>query len=261
MTAAPVPIWADEAGPVGAPLIVLVHGSMDRSTGLLKLSRQLDRGFRVARYDRRGYGRSVDAHGRHPGPFDMGAQMGDLLEVLAGRPAVLVGHSYGGNVALALTARHPELVRAVAIYETPLSWEPWWPGNTAGAAAVASADDPELAAERFMRRMVGDERWEALPERTRQTRRAEGAAMVAELADLREHEPWTADAIRVPVVASYGGLGSPHHRRGMQHVADTIADATVVELPECRHDAPLSHPALFAERIVYPLLDRLPPTA
>lgn len=254
-----VSIWADEAGPMGAPLIVLVHGSMDRSTGLLKLSRQLDRGFRVARFDRRGYGRSVGDDGRHPGPFDMAHQVDDLLQVLAGRPAVLVGHSYGGNVALALTARHPELVRGVVIYETPLSWEPWWPGNTAGAAAVASGQSPEQAAETFMRRMVGDARWEALPERTRQTRRLEGTAMVAELADLRAQAPWTADAIRIPLITGYGEHGSPHHQRGMQYVAEHVAGAEVVELPGCRHDAPLSHPALFAERMVLPLLDRLPP--
>ncbi len=257
--AADVPIWAAEAGLEGAALVALVHGSMDRSTAMLKLSRQFDRAHRVARYDRRGYGRSVPEHGMHPGPFDMAHQVDDLVGVLGGRPAVLVGHSYGGNVALALAARHPHLVRAVAIYETPLSWESWWPANTAGGAAVASAADPEAAAEGFMRRMIGDTRWEALPERTRTTRRIEGLAMVAELNDLRANEPWTADRIRVPVIAGYGSLGSPHHQRGMHHVAEQIAGARVVELPDCRHDAPLSHAALFAERLVHPLLDSLAP--
>ncbi|MCB0999286.1 MAG: alpha/beta hydrolase [Acidimicrobiales bacterium] len=250
-----VPIWADEAGPATAPLVVVIHGSMDRSTGMVKLSRQLDRAHRVARYDRRGYGRSVAGDGRHPGPFDMGHQVADLLGVLAGRHAVLVGHSFGGNIALALAAAHPSLVRAVALYESPLSWEPWWPGNTAGAAAVASAADPEAAAEVFMRRMVGDARWEALPERTRRTRRLEGAAMVAELADLREHRPWAPEQITCPVIAGHGELGSPHHQRGMRHVAEHIAGARLVVVPGCRHDAPLSHAALFAERMVFPLLD------
>ena len=165
----------DEAGPIGGPLVVLIHGSMDRSSGMLKLSRVLDSRCRVARYDRRGYGRSVPTSdhkpGPHPGPFDMAAQVGDLVEVIAGRAAVLVGHSYGGNVALATAQRHPHLVRSVAIYETPMSWMPWWPGNTAGGAAVAASHSPDEAAERFMRRMIGDERWDGLPERTRATRR------------------------------------------------------------------------------------------
>ena len=113
------------------------------------------------------------------------------------------------------------------------------------------------AAEKFMRRMVGDERWEALPERTRETRRIEGATMVGELADLCVHRPWDAADVHVPVVAAYGEHASPHHRHGMAYVADHIDGARLVELPGCRHDAPLSHPATFAERIVFPLLDLL----
>jgi pimeloyl-ACP methyl ester carboxylesterase len=244
-------IWSDEVGPADGPLVVLVHGSMDRSTGMLKVSRQIDRVCRVLRYDRRGYGRSSP----HPGPFTMADQVGDLVALLRGRTAdVVVGHSYGGNVALSLAAHHPELVRAVSIYETPLSWEPWWPGTTAGAVAVASAGDPEAAAERFMRRLIGDARWEALPERTRAQRLVEGAAMVAELADLRTHRPWEAAAIGVPVLAGYGTGGSPHHRTGMEHVASTVVGARAVELEGCRHDAPLSHHALFADEMVLPLL-------
>ena len=40
----------------------------------------------------------------------------------------------------------------------------------------------------------------------------------------------------------------------MEHVAATVPGARVVELEGCRHDAPLSHPALFAEAMVLPLL-------
>ncbi len=248
-------IWAQEGGPDGdaAPLVVLVHGSMDRSAGMLKVARLLDETCRVARYDRRGYGRSAP----HAGPFTMDEQLGDLLAVVAERPAVLVGHSFGGDVALALADRRPELVRGVAVYETPLSWEPWWPGTTAGSRAVADADrtaDTELAAERFMRRMVGDERWEALPARTREARRREGAAMVGELTDLRRHRPWRAERIAAPVLAGVGSEAAAHHRRAMEEVAATVPGAHLVVLAGARHDAPLSHPQLFTDLLVRPLL-------
>ena len=249
-------IWSEEAGDPSSPLVVVIHGSMDRSTGMLKLSRAIDRECRVLRYDRRGYGRSAP----HPGPFGMAGQVDDLRRLLAGRPAVLVGHSYGGDVALALAAHHPELVRGVAVFETPLSWLPWWPGNTVGAAAAASADDPGAAAERFMRGMIGDERWDALPERTRATRRVEGVAMVGELLDLQSNAPWQPEEIRVPVITSYGSSGSKHHQRGMTYAAEVIPGAELVVLDDVRHDAPLSHPALFAERIVRPLLARVTST-
>lgn len=256
MTAEHLPIeseampWSDETGRADGPLVVVVHGSMDRSSGMLRVARQLDDVARVVRYDRRGYGRSAP----HPGPFTMDGQVADLLQVLADRPAVLVGHSYGGNVALALAARYPHLVRAVAVYESPLSWEPWWPGTTAGAAAVAATQDPADAAERFMRRMIGDARWEALPERTRETRRREGRAMVHELADLRLHRPWVATDLTMPLITGYGERGQPHHRHGMEYLAASVAGAQVVEIAEARHDAPMSHPAAFVEAMVLPLL-------
>ena len=263
-------VWSSEVGPVDAAFVALIHGSMDRSSGMLKLSRVLDATCRVARYDRRGYGSSrphdSPHDSPHDGPFDMAHQVADLAGVLGGRPAVLVGHSYGGNVALAIAAAHPDLVRGVVVYETPLSWEPWWPGTTAGADAVAAQGDPAGAAEQFMRRMIGDERWDGLPERTRVTRRLEGAAMVAELADLRLHRPWNAADISVPVIAGFGSLGSPLHREGTRYLVEQFTarvearvQARVVELPGCRHDAPLSHPKLFAQMLVAPMVELLSP--
>lgn len=246
-------IWAEEAGPENGTLVALVHGSMDRSTGMLKLSRQLDRTCRVLRYDRRGYGRSIP----HDGPFGIDQQVCDLVALLDGRPTVLIGHSYGGDVALATASRHPGLVSGVAVYEAPLSWLPWWPSHTAGGFASANAADPVSAAEGFMRRMIGEARWEGLPERTRATRRLEGAAMVGELVDLRAHAAWEADRIRVPVVAGHGTKASAHQVRGTTEVAASVADGELVVLDGCGHDAPLSHAMLFADLIVRPLLRRV----
>jgi pimeloyl-ACP methyl ester carboxylesterase len=245
-----VGVWSEEAGDATHPLIVLVHGAMDRSSGMLRLSRRLDPEYRVARYDRRGYGKSTP----HAGPFDMAAQVADLVGVIAGRRAVIVGHSYGGNVALATAEQYPDLVAGVAIYETPLSWEPWWPGTTAGAVAIKAAGQPEAAAEAFMRRIIGVQRWEALPERTRATRRAEGVALVDELADLREHRPWHADRIHVPVVVGCGTRGAAHHQQGMAAVAASIAGARLIIVEGCGHDAPQSDATRFRAEVVDPLL-------
>ena len=248
------PLWAEEAGNVEHPLVVMIHGSMDRSAGMLKLSRRLDTDFRVLRYDRRGYGRSFP----HVGPFSMDAQVSDLVGLLVGRQAVLVGHSYGGNVALTTADQHPDLVAGVAVYEMPLSWEPSWPGTTAGSIAVAASGEPEAAAERFLRRMLGDRRWEELPERTRQARRGEGLAMVGELADLQRARPWNPEHITMPVVTAFGSLGAPHHRDGMRFAANLLG-CPLVELAGCRHDAPLSHPDLVRTEVIDPLMRRVGP--
>jgi pimeloyl-ACP methyl ester carboxylesterase len=241
-----VTIWSEEAGPAGARLVVLVHGTMDRSAGLLKLSRRLDPALRVLRYDRRGYGRSAP----HPGPFGMEEQVADLVELLDGRPAVAFGHSYGGNVTLALADRHPDLVRAVGVYETPLSWLDWWPGTTAGADALATRGEPADAAERFMRRLIGDARWARLPEATRRARRAEGTAMVGELVDLRSHAPWQPARIGVPVVAIHGTLGAAHHAASTRHLADVLTDCKSVEIEGARHFGPNTHPDAVAAELL-----------
>lgn len=239
-TAAANGIWSHEVG--DGPVIALVHGSMDRSAGLLRLSRRLDDRFTVVRHDRRGYGRSRP----HDGPFGIDQQVADLVEVLDGRRAMVFGHSYGGNVALGLADRHPELVTAVAVYETPLAWFDWWPDTTAGSNALATQGDPAEAAERFMRRLIGDERWEHLPPSTREARRAEGAVMVGELTDLRQRPPWSPERIGVPVLALYGEHGAAHHRRAMEHVASLVGDGRVEMVPGARHPGPNTHPEQVA---------------
>ena len=243
-------VWSATAGPVGGAHLVLIHGSLDRSAGMLKLSRRLDGTFRVTRYDRRGYGRSSP----HPGPFGIRDQVADLAGVIdrtdgAGDRLVLVGHSYGGNVALAFVDRHPDRVAAVVTYESPLSWEPWWPGDSAGGDAMAWRDDPEEAAERFMRRLIGDDRWDRLPPSTRAARRREGAAMVGELADLRAAAPWRPERITVPVLVMRGEHGQEHHRLGTEALAARLADAAVHTVPGARHFGPNTHPDEVGARI------------
>ena len=102
---------------------------------------------------------------------------------------------------LALAERRPDLVERVAVYESPLSWLDWWPGETAGSAALAAAGgDPASdadAGETFMRRLVGDEKWDRLPPSTRAARRAEGPTMLGELGDLRVRAPWDGALITV----------------------------------------------------------------
>lgn len=241
---------AAQAGPPGSPRVVMVHGSLDRSTAFLRAMRLLDR-LAVVRYDRRGYGKSLAAGTCTT--FD--EQVADLAAVVDGQPSVLFGHSLGGVVALAFAARHPELTPAVVAYEAPFAWQPWWPRTTAGSAATSQSGDAADAAERFMRRMIGDDRWEALPERTKAQRRAEGPALVAELRSIRSPEPAPYDpaALLMPVIAAHGSLSKPHHQETARRLAAAAPLGELVVVEGASHGVHLTHPAAVADLVRHAL--------
>jgi pimeloyl-ACP methyl ester carboxylesterase len=240
-----VPLHVTETGDPEGPLVVFVHGTMDRGASFAHLARRL-RDLRCVRYDRRGYGRS-----RATGP-PAGVQehVDDLLQVLGERPAVVVGHSFGGTVALTAACRRPDLVRALLVYEAAMSWLPWWPGSSAGSTALStSTGDPGDAAEAFLRRMIGD-RWDTLPARTRADRRAEGPALLGELRSIRqEGPPCDLEAVTAPTVVVRGSRSPEHLRRGAAHLAEVLAHAELVECGGAGHGGHQSHPDFLAEQV------------
>jgi pimeloyl-ACP methyl ester carboxylesterase len=180
----------------------------------------------------------------------------DLLDAVAGRPVTLVGHSYGGVIALAAAEAEPSLVRSVLAYEAPMAWVSWWPRDSAGSRALAGHraggdGDPGDAAEAFMRRMIGDERWERLPAATRRVRRAEGPALLADLRSMRRPEPpYDAGSIACPVVAGCGSRSAAHHRRAARTLAEAVPDGRLDEVEGADHGVHLTHATELARRIL-----------
>jgi pimeloyl-ACP methyl ester carboxylesterase len=230
----------DASGPSGAPRVVLVHGSMDRAATFSKVVR-VARDLDIVRYDRRGYGRSISAGVAR----SVQAHVDDLLAVVGERPAVVVGHSLGGVLAICAAVARPELVPSVGAFEAPMSWLTSWPTRSAGGQALAATDG--AAAERFMRGIVGDAGWERLPERTRVARRAESPALVAELASLRAMPPYVPTEITVPVLAGYGSESKPYHQDAARRLAGEAPLGELVVIEGSGHAAQLSHAPRFAE--------------
>jgi pimeloyl-ACP methyl ester carboxylesterase len=104
----------------------------------------------------------------------------------------------------------------------------------------------------FVRRMIGDELWGRLPAATRAERRAEGAALVGELVDVRRTAPYDPAAIEVPVLLACGERGAAHHRRAAallrERLAAEAADGRVVfeEVPGAAHGIHLQDPEALA---------------
>lgn len=105
-----------EAGPEGAPAIVMIHGLAGQaahySYGVVP---RLDQRFRTVAPDRPGSGYSP-RHAKAPAHLRAQADaIAALIEVLdLGRPLV-VGHSLGGAIALALALDYPDKVAGLAL--------------------------------------------------------------------------------------------------------------------------------------------------
>jgi pimeloyl-ACP methyl ester carboxylesterase len=230
---------------------VLVHGTMDRATSLAKVARRLA-DLDVVRYDRRGYGdsRVLPDGSDAPVPIDVEDHVDDLMAVIEGQRSIVVGHSMGGTIALAAAARHPDLIASVAAYESPRPWAPWWPSSSPGGRVVDDATiDAATAAERFMRRMIGDRQWERLPASSRATRRAEGPALVSDMASIRGVAAYDDTDLSMPVIAGRGELSADHHARAAEEIADSAPDGELVIIEGARHGAHLTHPDAFADLV------------
>jgi pimeloyl-ACP methyl ester carboxylesterase len=246
----PVPLAVIERRPDGAPhatpVVVLVHGSLDRSDSFARVLRRLDDLHTVV-YDRRGY------HGsRRALPLNEGLEghIDDLLAVIDGRPAVVVGHSYGGDVALgaALRAEQGSSIVSVAAYEPPMPWLGRWATRPpAPQPEPPTSPDPAAAAERFFRRMVGDSAWERLSEPAKDERRADGPALEAELVDIRRSvAPFDVTALTIPATFGRGGLSAERHRDTVGWLVEHTPGSELVQIDGASHGAHLTHPDAFA---------------
>ncbi len=243
------------------PAVVLVHGSLDRSSSFSRVLRRLGDLHTVV-YDRRGYHHSRAAL---PVNTSFDGHVDDLLEVIGGRSVVVVGHSYGGDIALGAALRHGTggSIGCVAAYEPPMPWLDLWPRRAApptadqspSATGAQPVDEDGQAAERFFRRMVGDSAWDRLPETGKAERRADGAALAAELKAIRlTHAPFDVSAMTIPSIFARGEHSAPRHRQSVAWLVEHTPGAELVEFPGASHGAHLSHPDAFAAMVRHALV-------
>lgn len=108
--------WAYlEAGPAGAPVIVLVHGLSGNKESWLPLMRRLSDVFRVIAIDLAGWNESSREPGADYGIAAQAERLAAFIETLDAPLALLAGHSMGGHIAGVLAAERPDLVPRLAL--------------------------------------------------------------------------------------------------------------------------------------------------
>jgi pimeloyl-ACP methyl ester carboxylesterase len=99
------------------PTVVIIHGFTANSAfWYLTVVPLLARDFHVITYDLRGHGRS-DMPPRGYTSADMALDLRGLLDHLGVAQAHLIGHSFGGEIALQCAVRFPERARSVVLAE------------------------------------------------------------------------------------------------------------------------------------------------
>ena len=219
--------------------MVLVHGSPDRRGAFRRIIRHLP-DLRIVTYDRRGYGESADLAPAR----SLDDHAHDLLDVLNGRSATVVGHSFGANVTMLASTIAPDRFASIGVYEPSMCWLPGWdPDHIDQVRAMACTDDHEALGEQ-MGRLFLDSRWDELGPKEQRIWRREGLALSLDMSFIL-HEPYDVSKVSSPAIAGIGELTTGPHLSGGYMLADALGvEATLV--PEASHLAHLQAPAAWA---------------
>ena len=179
-----VDLYYEEYG-AGIPILG-VHGTPSSAVTWADAAKELALHGRCIIYDRRGFHRSAP-----PAPFstlDLVDHVDDAAGVLAALhagPAVVIGRSTGGLIAIELARRFPDKVKALVLLEPALfTMDPEadaWARSLRLRVLERSAGRPGLVAETVIRQALGDAAWESLPEDRREMLAGTGHAVLAEI--------------------------------------------------------------------------------
>lgn len=241
--------------------VVLLHSGGFSSRQWRRLRDALAPTHRVLLPDLLGYGASSPWPAGAPFHFRIDvAAISALLETL-GEPAHLVGHSYGGLIALhAALARPP---RSLALYE-PVAFGVLDPQADADALAEIErvrltytpsgdgdgADDRWLAA--FVDWWNGPGAWAALSADAQAGFRAVGWKLSEEVRSLTTDRAGAAEfaALTAPALL-LGGERSPRaEQRTLERLAACLPRATHQLFPGLGHMGPITHAALVNDAIL-----------
>lgn len=128
-------------GPPGPVRLLAIHGLTGHGQRWQRLATDYLPEVSVAAPDLLGHGRSSWS-----APWTIDANVAALAALLEG-PAVVVGHSFGGAVALHLAATHPDRVAALVLLDPAIGLDGAWMREIADAM-LASPDYPDAVEAR-----------------------------------------------------------------------------------------------------------------
>jgi pimeloyl-ACP methyl ester carboxylesterase len=210
-----------------------------------------------------------DFHGHGGGPAwdeaandifaDDAALVGQLIARAPGG-VHLVGHSYGGAVAMRAALVHPTRVRSVTLYEPVIPRVLLDEGDPAGheLARVAGTMHRELeagnavsAAAHFVDYWSGHGAWHELSENQQSGVVRRARLFLAQFLAMAHGTPSLDEcrALRAPILLLAGGAPRAPVRRVRDLLASVLPQARTESMPALGHMGPVTAPALVARRI------------
>ena len=248
-----------EAG-AGEP-IVFLHCSSGSSGAWAPVMNQLGRDYLVLAPDLLGYGRS--APWRRDVPLAADGELGVLEALLdvAGRPIHLVGHSYGGTVALGAARRFPRWVASLTLIEPvafhllrradePDGWREIAALAERHLALVGEGRDA-AAAEAFVTYWTGPKAWQQMPDTARDSAVRSAVKVAAEwrLMFASEDDLDAIAGIKAPTLLICGGRTRTPARRVVDILRQALPHTRHHEIAGAGHMSPLTHPACIVDAI------------
>jgi 3-oxoadipate enol-lactonase len=264
LVALPDPAPAEAPATPGTHELVLLHGQPGSPADWQAVIARLPPQLQAQAPDRPGYG----ASGRPAGGFTANAQaVVDDLDARGVRNAVLVGHSWGGGVALRAASLAPDRVQAVVLLAgvgpgclTSLDWLLAAPGIGSLSSLLAFRWTPWIARARlaWLRRrhgrplypgesaslqVWGDRGAGAWP--LWRTFLIEQRALLFELAELEA----AAAAVQVPVLLIADPADKVVPVKTSHQLADLLPDARLILVDGAGHHLPRRAPRTVADAI------------
>lgn len=248
------PLHVDERG-AGTPVVLLHSGGMS-SRQWRSLAERLAPTHRVLAPDFLGSGKNPPWPDEVPFHFDL--DVAAVARVLDGldQPAHLVGHSYGGLVALTVARRHGVRVRSLAVYDPVAFGVLRDPPDAEGLADLARAeaqpvftDESRGGGEEWMEAFVdywnGPGAWRSLPATSREQFVRVGRKVFREVMSLMADRTGAAAyaGVTAPALVLGGERSPAAARRVTEVLAATLPGARREVIAGAGHMGPLTHGA------------------
>lgn len=245
----------DECG--SGPALVLVPGSCSTGAAWRPVTAQLKDRFRCITTSLPGYGRTEDRRSGDDVSILHQCAAVEAVTARAGEPVHLVGHSFGGLVALAVALAGRAELASLTILEAPAVGLLYWPGEERHLAAINAMRDGYFKAfgegkEDAIGTMIdfygGAGTFAGWPERVRAHAIATTPVNMLDWGGAYGFRPTPQmlAALRLPTLVCVGAASHPAVQRANRLAHEAVPGSRFAEIGDAAHFMIATHPGHIA---------------